>query len=292
MTHDPNQPPAQRPDQQHWHPPQFGQYPQQGAFGSNQPYPPQQAKQPHFAPPGFPPPPAGLSHPRKGPFGASFWIVSTLLAVLVLVNMMLGRGEAILIILGIAAALTGLISMGSERRTWANLPNRKFAMSVCLAGVASVLVGSVAAGTDASHDARIVREAQPATSAELEAAAAAKLKAREDALAKSEAESAAKLKAREDAVTARETAARTAESKAAVKSFGQGVWTVGKDIEPGDYKTTKTVVGDCSWKITRTGSNGGDYIDYDFSVSGGRPMVSLVEGQTFDSDGCGDWAKQ
>lgn len=43
---------------------------------------------------------------------------------------------------------------------------------------------------------------------------------------------------------------------------------------------------DCSWKNTRTGSNGGDCIDYDPFVSGGFPMVSLTEGQTVDSDGC------
>lgn len=291
MSYDPNVPPAQRPGHQYGQPPQIGQEPPQGDYGSHQPFPQQHPQQPGFAPPAYPPPPAGPSQPRKGPYGVSFWLVSALLAVVILINMGLGRGEAILIILGIAAALTGLIAMASQRRTWANLPNRQFAMAVCFAGVASLLIGSVAAGADASQEARIARQAQPATSAELEAAAAAELEAREDALAKSEADSAAKLKAREDAVAAREAAARTVESKA-VKTFGQGVWTVGKDIEPGDYKTTKAVVGDCSWKITRTGSNGGDYIDYDFSVSGGRPMVSLVEGQTFDSDGCGDWARQ
>lgn len=284
MTHDPNMPPIQLPDQQHRQQPTFGQIPQQKNQGSNQPFPPPHFQQPRFGPPASPPPPPGPWQARRGPFGVSFWIITTLLAALVLWNTALGRGEAILIILGIAAALTGLIAMGSERRTWANLPSRKFAMAVCFAGVASVIIGSVAAGTDASRDARKAESAQPTTSAHLEA--------REDALAKSEADSAAKLKAREDAVAAREAAARIVESKASVKTFGQGVWTVGKDIEPGDYKTTKAVVGDCSWKITRTGSNGGDYIDYDFSVSGGFPMVSLVEGQTFDSDGCGDWAKQ
>lgn len=33
-------------------------------------------------------------------------------------------------------------------------------------------------------------------------------------------------------------------------------------------------------------------LTYTYFVKGGFPMVTLVEGQTFDTDGCGDWAKQ
>jgi hypothetical protein len=79
--------------------------------------------------------------------------------------------------------------------------------AVCLAGVASLLIGGVAASTSASIDDRERAAAQPLSSSELEANAAAKLKDREEALVKSEAESAAKLEAREDAVAARESSA-------------------------------------------------------------------------------------
>lgn len=288
MNQDPNMPsdPRQQPQpmpypQEHRYypqqdPPQYGQQPHPG------PHP-----QTHWGRDGLPPLPRAPFQADKRPFGIWFWIMTVILSVLVLGNMAAGRGEAILIILGLAAAVTGLIAMGSERRTWANLPTRKAAIAVCLAGTASLLVGSVAAGVGASQE----RAAAPMTSAQLEASAAAKLKDREDALAKSEADSATKLKTREDAVAQREAAVGTAEKNAA-KTLGQGIWTVGTDIEPGTYRTTKAVVGDCSWKITRTGSNGKDYIAYDYFVKGGFPEVNLVEGQTFDTDGCGDWAKK
>lgn len=115
--------------------------------------------------------------------------------------------------------------------------------------------------------------AAPATSSQLETDAAAKLKAREDAVAK------------------REAAVTTAEQTPAAKRFGQGTWTVGTDIEPGTYKTAEALTCSCYWAITRTGSNGGDIIEND-SVDGGFPMVTLTKGQTFESSRCGDWVKQ
>lgn len=284
MTHNPNVPPYSEPDSQYPQAPQAGQYlagsgqhGQHQQQSSNHPYPPPHPMGPHpqpFGRDGLPPLLAVPFQVRKRPFGPSFWIVAGILAILVLGNAVAGQGEAILIFLGIAAALTGLIAMAAERRTWANLPSRKAAMAVCLAGVASLLIGGVAAGASASNDGGVRAAAQPLSTSELESDAAAK------------------LKAREDAVAAKESAAGPVEPRAAATTISQGVWTVGTDIEPGDYKTTKAVVGDCSWKITRTGSNGSDYIDYDFNVSGGFPMVSLVEGHTFDTDGCGDWVKQ
>lgn len=290
MTQGPNQPYPEQP-QPPYNPTQHRPYPM--GHGAPQPgqhpagaYPGQQP--PFVQGPPLPPP----SRPeRKGPFGPSFWIVGSLLVVFILMNAFAGQGEGILVTLGVSAVLTGLYSVIFKRRSWAALGSRRLATVVSLAGVASLLIGSIAGVADTASDERKMQAAVPATSAQLEANAAAQLKTREDAVVKSEADSAAKLKAREDAVAAREAAAGGLAAKSAAKTFGQGVWTVGKDIEPGDYKTTKAVV-DCTWKITRTGSNGGDYIDYDFSVTGGFPLVSLVEGHTFDSDGCGDWAKQ
>jgi hypothetical protein len=138
---------------------------------------------------------------------------------------------------------------------------------------------------------RRVDAAQPATSAELEADAAAELKAREDAVVKSEAESAAKLVQREEAVKAREAAVTGAEKTAAANTITEGIWTIGKDIVPGTYRTAKALTSSCYWSITRTGSNGGDIIEND-GPKGGFPMVVLSEGQTFENNGCGDWKKQ
>ena len=300
MTNDPNVPPYQPNPQQP--PQQFGPYPPQQAYGPNDQAPPQYQQAPYYpqmhnAPPQPPHAQVGPQKP-KGPFGVSFWIVAGVLALFVLINTVTGRGEAILIILGIAALLTGLYSLIFKKRSWAALPNRNIAIAVVITGSAALVLGDIAASIDSGRG-RVQASAQPITSAQLEADAASKLKAREDTLVKSEADSLAKLQAREaavktaeEAVKAREAAAGGAEVAAAANSIAEGIWTVGKDIVPGDYRTTKAVMDGCSWKITRTGSNGSDYIDYDFFVKGGFPMVTLVEGQTFETENCGSWAKQ
>lgn len=205
-----------------------------------------------------------------------------MLAVMVLSQAVAGFAELILIFLGIAAILTGLYSLIWKKRSWAGLPGRNAAIAVAIAGVASLVIGGVAAGSRGAF------EPETVTSATLEADAAARLKAREDAVATAE----AKLAERESAVAARETTVGGAEAAAVANVIREGVWTVGTDIEPGTYRTTKEVLGDCSWAITRTGSNGSDYIDQDFFVEGGFPQVALVEGHTFDTDGCGEWSKQ
>ncbi|MFE4080527.1 hypothetical protein [Paenarthrobacter sp. YIM B13468] len=67
-----------------------------------------------------------------------------------------------------------------------------------------------------------------------------------------------------------------------------GTWIVGKDIAPGTYRTTHEVSRSCSWQITRPGS-----IDSsEGAVTSGFPVVKLVRGQRFITEGCGGWAKQ
>lgn len=280
----------QNPENQ---PPGHGQDPQQQGHGQNQLQPPR--FQHGQAPPPGPGPDAHnqVPKPPKGRFGPSFWIVGGILAVIVLVNTMTGNGEAILIVLGIAAVLTGLYAMGSRKKSWASIPNRKVAAAVAIAGAASLLCGGIAAGVSGSR-----QVAAPATSATMEAEAEAKLKAREDALVKAESDSSAKLKEREDAVKvaeeavkAREVAVGGAEAAAAANIIKEGTWTVGKDIAPGTYRTTKELTTSCYWAITVTGSNGGDIIEND-NVKGGFPQVVLSEGQTFESSRCGTWTKQ
>ncbi|WP_422758942.1 hypothetical protein [Paenarthrobacter sp. C1] len=271
MTNNPNVPPNQQPQNGPGH---------NGPAGYWQQFP--QHANPGTSQQGFggPPPPYGPAQGKpspKGRFGPSFWIVGALLALMVLGNATGGHGESILIFLGIAALLTGLYSLIFKRPSWAALPGRNAAVVVLVAGAAALLVGGVAAGVERSQR----NVAAPTTSAQLEADAAAKLATREEAVKKAE-----------EAVKAREAAAGTAPAEAARSTIKEGVWTVGKDVIPGNYRTIKEVVGNCSWKITRTGSNGSDYIAYDLFVKGGFPMVTLLEGQTFDTDGCGDWAKQ
>lgn len=101
----------------------------------------------------------------------------------------------------------------------------------------------------------------------------------------------AELDTREAAVAAREAAVTGAEQQAAANQVGNGVWTVGVDIEPGTYRTTEAVTQMCYWGIYRTGSNGDDIIQNDI-VTGGFPSVTLSAGQDFKSSDCGTWARQ
>lgn len=99
------------------------------------------------------------------------------------------------------------------------------------------------------------------------------------------------VKAAEDNVKKREEAVTAAEKAKAANTIKEGTWTVGRDIEPGTYRTTADVAGSCYWGIYRTGSNGSDIVDNDI-VTGGRPSVTLSAGQDFKSSRCGSWLKQ
>lgn len=122
-----------------------------------------------------------------------------------------------------------------------------------------------------------------ARAAEVEAAAAervAELDEREGALAE-----------REQAVAEREEAVTAVENRIVETQIHEGTWTVGVDIEPGTYRTTEPVNGDCYWGIYRSGSNKSDIVDNDI-VTGGYPTVTLREGQDFQTSRCGTWNKQ
>lgn len=108
----------------------------------------------------------------------------------------------------------------------------------------------------------------------------AELSEREEALSASE----ASLGEREQAVTA-------AEEERAANTFSDGTWTVGVDISPGTYRSDEPVADRCYWGIYRTGSNGSDIIENDIP-GGGRPSVTLREGQDFTSRRCGAWSRQ
>lgn len=103
---------------------------------------------------------------------------------------------------------------------------------------------------------------------------------REEAVTKAEAD----VKARESAVT-------SAEQQKAANTIVDGTWTVGTKVSPGTYTTTADVGSRCYWGIYRSGSNGDDIIQNDIP-GGGRPTVTLAEGQDFKSSNCGKWEKQ
>ncbi|MCC9204136.1 hypothetical protein [Arthrobacter sp. zg-Y769] len=103
---------------------------------------------------------------------------------------------------------------------------------------------------------------------------------REDAVAKSEAD----VKKRESAVT-------SAEKQKAANTISDGTWTVGSNVSPGTYTTAADVGSRCYWGIYRSGSNGDDILQNDIP-GGGRPTVTLAEGQDFKSSNCGKWVKQ
>ncbi|MBK9741176.1 MAG: DUF4190 domain-containing protein [Actinobacteria bacterium] len=71
--------------------------------------------------------------------------------------------------------------------------------------------------------------------------------------------------------------------------FGDGVWTVGRDIKPGKYRLTEAVIGNCYWGIYKSGSNGQNILSNDI-VDSGRPFVTLKKATDFASSDCGSWA--
>ncbi|MDK1326626.1 hypothetical protein [Arthrobacter sp. zg-Y1143] len=97
--------------------------------------------------------------------------------------------------------------------------------------------------------------------------------------------------AAEAAVKARETAVTSAEATKAANTITDGTWTVGKTVAAGTYTTTTDVGSSCYWGIYRSGSNGDDIIENDIP-GGGRPSVTISEGQDFKSSRCGKWEKQ
>ncbi|UFU03768.1 hypothetical protein LQF12_03925 [Ruania suaedae] len=99
------------------------------------------------------------------------------------------------------------------------------------------------------------------------------------------------LDERASALDEREEELAGAERRQAETRITNGTWTVGVDIAPGTYRTTDAVSGTCYWGIFRSGTNKDDIIQNDI-VSGGRPTVTLREGQDFESSRCGTWDQQ
>ena len=97
------------------------------------------------------------------------------------------------------------------------------------------------------------------------------------------------VKGRENSVKRRENAVTKQERTIARNTIGEGDWAVGVDVQPGTYRTTDAVSGDCYWEIN-SDANGDNIVANDI-VTGGRPTVTLANGQYFSSNRCGDWRK-
>jgi hypothetical protein len=73
-----------------------------------------------------------------------------------------------------------------------------------------------------------------------------------------------------------------------------GTWLVGEDIPPGRYRTVDVVPTDppCYWERSDPSKAGAlDGILANDLVSGGRPTVTLHEGEQFTSARCGAWTR-
>ncbi len=101
----------------------------------------------------------------------------------------------------------------------------------------------------------------------------------------------AELDEQERQLAEREAAVAVVEQRIAATSIGQGTWTVGRDVEPGTYRTVQPVTGDCYWGIYTSGTNGDDIIQNDI-VTGGYPTVTLSVGQDLENNRCGTFVKQ
>lgn len=71
--------------------------------------------------------------------------------------------------------------------------------------------------------------------------------------------------------------------------FGNGTWTVGRDIQPGRYRVTDSVSDGCYWAVLKSKTNGDDILSND-NVASGKPNVTLKKGQDFTTSDCGTWA--
>ncbi|EHK86714.1 hypothetical protein ACWGRK_05190 [Saccharomonospora azurea] len=99
------------------------------------------------------------------------------------------------------------------------------------------------------------------------------------------------LDERSTELDAREAALQKEEQEVAANTIGEGVWTVGVDIEPGTYRATD-VSSMCYWEIRQTGVTGFEGVINNGLPGGGNPSVTLSEGQDFQTNRCGEWTKQ
>jgi hypothetical protein len=91
------------------------------------------------------------------------------------------------------------------------------------------------------------------------------------------------LNQREQSLTGRERAVARAEGLLHAHSFSDGLFQVGKDIQPGTYHTTGAP--DCYYALLGS-SDTGNIISNQLSAG---PQTVVINSPWFDSEGCGTW---
>lgn len=84
------------------------------------------------------------------------------------------------------------------------------------------------------------------------------------------------------------TTAAAAPAKETIK--GDDLVHIGEDAPAGTYRAAEAVDGNCYWMKSKD-AEGADIIDNGIPA-GGRPQVTLKDGQWFTSQGCPDWIKK
>jgi hypothetical protein len=88
---------------------------------------------------------------------------------------------------------------------------------------------------------------------------------------------------RERAVSAREQAVKQQEGQIQNNSFGNGLYKVGTDIQPGEYHAPGG--GNCYWAYLGSA----DEFDIISNHFGSGPQTISISSPFFTSDGCGTW---
>jgi hypothetical protein len=91
---------------------------------------------------------------------------------------------------------------------------------------------------------------------------------------------------READLVARERAVAEAEGRIAANSFEDGVYEVGRDIEPGTYRAPGS--SGCYW-ARQSSPDETDIISNHYGA--GQVVATLNAGEFFRTDGCGTWVK-
>lgn len=74
-------------------------------------------------------------------------------------------------------------------------------------------------------------------------------------------------------------------------SFEDGTWLVGRDITAGTYTTEKEVSGTCYWERHNPKKDGASAIIANGFPGGGKPTVTLRNGEEFRTMDCGAWSR-
>jgi hypothetical protein len=186
------------------------------------------------------------------------------------------RSKAIIALVATGCVCLGLGGMSSNGK--ADEAEKRADEAEAALAMAEGDATAAEAQTEARDEAEaIVAEGQAANdarSAELDTRNA-DLDAREAAVAQ-----------RETDIAARETAVGAAEAARDANSFGDGVYAVGTDIQPGTYHTDGS--RDLCYYAT-LGADGSDILDN--NIVDGGPATVVINSPFFESNGCGTWTR-